>query len=63
MAVHNHDPAVSGSYKWYGNALIFSPNAPLATNTQYTAEIAGTAKDLAANTLTNPTTWRYTTGG
>jgi hypothetical protein len=54
--------AVSGSLGWYGNALIMAPSSPLAANTQYTATVAGTARDLAGNTLANPTTWRYTTG-
>jgi hypothetical protein len=54
---------VSGNFGWYGNALIFSPSAPLSANSQYTAAVSGTAKDLAGNTLANPTTWRYTTGG
>ncbi len=53
---------VPGSFGWYGNALIFAPASPLGANTQYTATIAGTAKDLAANTLANPTSWRFTTG-
>ena len=54
--------AVSGSFGWYGNALIFQPNADLAAGTQYTAAVSGAAKDLEGNTLANPTTWRYTTG-
>jgi hypothetical protein len=54
---------VSGSFTWYGNALIFSPSSPLSGNTQYTAAVSGTAKDPLGNTLANPTTWRYTTGG
>ncbi len=53
---------VSGSFGWYGNALIFLPNPGLAAGTQYTAAVSGAAKDLAGNTLANPTTWRYTTG-
>ncbi len=47
---------VAGSFGWYGNALIFT------ANTQYTAAVAGTAKDLAGNTLANPTSRRFTTG-
>ena len=54
--------AVSGSFGWYGNALIFKPNAALAAGTQYTAAVSGAAKDLEGNTLANPVTWRYTTG-
>jgi hypothetical protein len=54
--------AVSGISSWYGNALIFKPNADLAAGTQYTAAVSGAAKDLEGNTLANPVTWRYTTG-
>ncbi len=53
---------VPGTFGWYGNALIFVPSSPLAANTQYTASVSGSAKDLAANTLANPTSWRFTTG-
>ena len=41
----------------------FTPASALAANAQYTAAIAGSAKDLGGNTLANPTSWRYTTGG
>ena len=53
---------VSGSFGWYGNALIFIPNADLAAGTQYTASVSTAAKDLAGNPLANPVTWSYTTG-
>ena len=53
---------VSGSFVWYGNALIFVPNAALAAGTQYTASVSTAAKDLAGNPLANPVTWSYTTG-
>lgn len=53
---------VGGSFGWYGNALIFTPSAPLTAGTRYTAAIAGTAKEPAGSTIANPTTWRYTTG-
>ena len=53
---------VDGSFSWFGNALIFTPSSSLAANTQYTAALSGTARDLAGNTTANPTTWRYTTG-
>ena len=53
---------VSGSFVWYGNALIFVPDAALAAGTQYTASISTAAKDLAGNPLANPVTWSYTTG-
>ena len=40
--------AVSGSFGWYGNALIFKPDADLAAGTQYTASVSTAAKDLQA---------------
>jgi hypothetical protein len=56
--------AVSGSFGWYGpGVLIFKPDTDLAAGTQYTAAVSGAAKDLEGNTLANPVTWRYTTGG
>ncbi len=54
---------VGGSFGWYGNALIFTPSSALPANTLFTAAVAGTAKDLAGNTLANPTTWHFATGG
>jgi Domain of unknown function (DUF1929)/Bacterial Ig-like domain len=53
--------AVSGSLSWYGNALIFVPNADLAAGTQYTASVSTAAKDLAGNPLPVAKTWRFTT--
>ena len=55
--------AVSGTFTWSGNSMRFTPSTQLAANTQYTATLAGTAKDLSSNTLANPGTWRFTTGG
>ncbi len=55
---------VSGSFGWYGpTALIFKPDADLAPGTQYTASVSTAAKDLGGNSLANPVTWSYTTGG
>ena len=53
--------AVSGSFGWYGNALIFKPNADLAPGTQYTASISTAAKDLAGNPLAAAKSWQFTT--
>ena len=53
--------AVSGSFGWYGNALIFKPNADLAAGTQYTASVSTAAKDLAGFPLPVAKTWRFTT--
>jgi Domain of unknown function (DUF1929)/Bacterial Ig-like domain len=53
--------AVSGSFSWYGNALIFVPNSDLAGGTQYTASVSTAAKDLAGNPLPVAKTWRFTT--
>lgn len=53
--------AVSGSFSWYGNALIFKPNTNLGAGVQYTASVSTAAKDLAGHPLPAPTTWRFTT--
>ena len=36
---------VSGSFGWYGNALIFKPKTDLAGGAQYTASVSTAAKD------------------
>ena len=46
---------------WYGNALIFSPNTPLASGVGYTATEGTGAKDPAGNPLQAPKTWQFTT--
>jgi hypothetical protein len=52
---------VSGSFGWYGNAIIFKPDADLAPGTQYTVTISTAAKDLQGNSLAAAKTWRFTT--
>jgi hypothetical protein len=44
------------------SALVFTPSSQLAAATRYRVNVAGTAKDTAANTLINPTTSTFTTG-
>lgn len=55
------DPAVSGTMDYVGTTAIFTPSTSLATNTAYTATIAGVVQDLAGNQLGNATTWSFTT--
>jgi hypothetical protein len=53
---------VAGSFGWYGNALIFKPNADLAGGTQYTASVSTAATDLVTeHRLAAAKTWRFTT--
>lgn len=54
--------AVAGTFSWSGNTLIFNPSTTLLASTKYTAAVSSAAKDLANNTLLNPTTWSFTTG-
>ncbi len=53
--------AVSGSLGWYGNALIFVPNSPLAGGSGYTAAVGTGARDSAGNPLAAPKSWQFTT--
>ncbi len=48
------------SYSSGTNVATFTPNAPLANNTVYTASVTG-AKDVAGNTMAGTTTWSFTT--
>jgi hypothetical protein len=55
------NPPVSGTMEYFGTTAIFTPAAKLATNTAYTATIAGLVQDLAGNQLGNATVWSFTT--
>ncbi len=55
--------AVGGTFSWSGNTMRFTPSSALAANAQYTAAVAGTAKDQGGTTLANPTVWKYVTAG
>jgi Bacterial Ig-like domain len=63
LKLTSNGAAVAGSLGWYGTALIFKPSAALPANTLFTAALGGTARDLAGNTLANPTTWHFATAG
>jgi Galactose oxidase-like, Early set domain/Bacterial Ig-like domain len=52
---------VSGAFGWYGNALIFKPNADMAGGTQYTASVSTAAQNLGGFPLAAPKTWQFTT--
>ena len=53
--------AVSGSFTWSGDTLVFDPSSPLASGTEYTATITAAAKDEAGNALAAATTWKFET--
>ena len=52
---------VAGRLVWYGNALIFLPNSPLANGTGYTATEGTGALGSAGNALEAPKSWQFTT--
>jgi hypothetical protein len=62
LAVKKTGAPVSGTFGWYGNALIFKPSADLAGNTYYEARERNTAKNLAGRPLVSGRTWGFTTG-
>jgi len=54
---------VAGTASCVGKIAIFTPSAPLATNTAYTATVTTGVKDLAGNALATATTWGFDTNG
>jgi hypothetical protein len=50
------------TYVAAGSTATFTPTAPLAATTQYTATITTGAQDPAGNGLLNPYIWMFTTG-
>ena len=52
---------VKGSFGWYGNALIFAPDAPLAGGAGYTATVGAGAEDIVGNHLQSARAWQFTT--
>jgi len=54
--------AVTGTVNVSGNTATFTPSAPLAGSTQYTATITIAAKDAAGNALAANFSWQFTTG-
>jgi hypothetical protein len=53
---------IAGSFSWFGNALLFTPTAPLAHNTTFHASVGAGAKDTGGRALLNATNWQFTTG-
>jgi hypothetical protein len=52
---------VSGAVTYSGTTAIFTPSAPLAYNTLYTARITTGVKDLAGNAMSSNYSWLFTT--
>lgn len=53
---------VSGTVSFNGTTATFTPNAPLALNTTYTAKINTTVLDLMGNALQEDYLWSFSTG-
>jgi chitodextrinase len=53
---------VAGTVNISGNTATFTPSAPLAASTQYSATITTAASDAAGNALAADFTWFFTTG-
>jgi methionine-rich copper-binding protein CopC len=54
--------SVAGFVTYAGSTATFTPAAPLAADTLYSATISTGAKDLAGNALANNVVWSFTTG-
>ncbi|MFN2418119.1 MAG: Ig-like domain-containing protein [Candidatus Limnocylindria bacterium] len=57
-------PAVEGSVSWTGSVMIFTPDEPLALESDYTVSIAPSVEDLAGNRMTDsPPAFSFETTG
>jgi hypothetical protein len=54
--------AVSGTIAYSGSTAIFTPLAPLAANTKYTATVSAAATNLDNTPLKSAYVWEFTTG-
>jgi subtilisin family serine protease len=52
---------VSGSFTWSETRMTFTPNAPLAEGTGYTARVGTGARDASGNALSTEMTWSFKT--
>jgi Tol biopolymer transport system component len=56
------DPPVSGTVRWDGSSLVFSPARPLLPETTYTVELVELLREPSGRDLTGITTgWQFTT--
>ena len=56
------NPTVSGTLRWEGKTLAFTPSAPLAPETTYTVTLAAGLASQQGRPVLAPPTWRFTTG-
>ncbi|MCB0209871.1 MAG: PD40 domain-containing protein [Anaerolineae bacterium] len=55
-------PPVSGTVRWDGSSLIFSPDIPLRSNTVYTATLTEDIVSRRGRPLKEPVQWQFQTG-
>jgi hypothetical protein len=63
FTVNQDGEPVGGSYTYDENRVAFTPDAPLAAGTTYTATVTTAATDLAGNHLWAAVVWTFTTAG
>jgi Bacterial Ig-like domain len=51
---------VAGKFTWFGNSLVFKPNADLVGGVQYTANITTGAVGTLGDPIPAPKTWKFT---
>lgn len=53
---------VAGTFSLVGKVVVFTPSAPIAKDTDYTATVTTQAKDTSGIALAAPVSWSFTTG-
>jgi len=54
-------PATTGSFRWNGNIMTYTPDSDLASDTTYTVTVGTGAMDLPDNNMLVEHTWDFTT--
>jgi Tol biopolymer transport system component len=55
------DPPVTGTVKWKGATVTFTPDPPLTVNTRYTVTVADNLHSLQGHALQEEQRWQFTT--
>jgi hypothetical protein len=62
FSMENDTGAVTGSFRWSGETLVFRPHSPFEEYRRYTVSVDTAAEDHKGNNLKRPFSFRFSTG-